>query len=170
MSRKSLSDRHLTGSVLMGIFGLAGPSPPVLAQDHQRSEPPRESSARGSRAEPSVHLGSNYAGLGMYGSRHRRELRSSTACERKPAPPVGSTRVPAVVGGPRLRRSRHQRSSFTRLRSASTIMATSSSSVIVGCQPSSAFTFEAFPQRAGTSAGRAISGSTLTYSRQSRLT
>src|SRR5262249_5805471 len=79
--------------------------------------------------------------------------------------------VPPVVGGPRFALSgRHQRSALTRLRSASTIMAISSSSVVVGCHPSSAFTFEAFPQGAGTPAGRASWGSTRTYPRQSSPT
>src|SRR5882724_1833845 len=75
--------------------------------------------------------------------------------------------VTPVIDGPRLALGRYRRSSLTRLRSASSIMAMSSSSVVVGSQPSSAFTFAAFPQRAGTSAERANCGSTLTYSLQS---
>ncbi len=52
----------------------------------------------------------------------------------------------------------------TRARSASTIIATSSSNPTVGSQPISARAFDGFPRRNGTSDGRKYFGSTRTWS------
>jgi hypothetical protein len=114
--------------------------------------------ARASSPKPKRHRMIGGGGIG-----------SDAAERRLQMPPLAPFVVPAVASSS-VRPSCHQRSSLKRLRSASIIIAISSSSVIVGSQPSSFFTFAVFPQRAGTSAGRDISGSTLTYSRQSSPT